>query len=385
MKNIYMRLNKKRGVGARSGFTMIELLIGGSIMLVVVLGSLSIYMKSNKVAVEQNMYAEMQHDVRSGMYFISRDSRMAGVGLTPDLADYFVEGKDSYGPGPETSDMVKLFGNFDDPLNLVIEDYHGGQGGGADEAKLYDWSLENSPYPCPDYYEDRTVMIISTRCPGCWVFRYIGANSVHGCNSNGSDEHVNMQPGHAPEINPPGGLVDPGSCPADCWIDAIITIGQVKQYWLDTTGNAGDYPDLTNLTQDRGYNGIPNTLYLTTTNEQGDVQHLPIAQNIENLQFQYNADMDNDGLLDGFVDWNDGWSLDQRGRIQQIRVWVLGRTSAAFTSISDRPTTAPHLYRRPAIANSPMSAQDDRRKRFMLDSTATIRNLAMNLYNSGTR
>ena len=363
---------------------MIELLIGGSIMLVVVLASLSVYMKSNQVAVEQNMYAEIQHDVRSGMYFISRDSRMAGVGLTESLADYFVEGKDAYGTAPESADMVKLFGNFDDPLELIIEDYHGGQGGGAAEAKLYDWSLENSPYPCPDYYENRTVMIQSTRCPGCWEFRYIGANSVHGCNSNGSDEHVNLQPGQS-ELNPPGGLVDPGNCPADCWIDAIITIGQVKQYWVDTTGNPGDYPDLINLDTVHGYSGIPYTLYCSTSNEQGAVRHLPVAQNIENLQFQYNGDMDSDGLLDGFVDWNDGWSLDQRSQLQQIRIWVLGRTSAPFTSISDNPTTAIHLYRRPAVANSPASDQNDRRKRFLLDSTASVRNLSMNLYNAGTR
>jgi Type IV Pilus-assembly protein W len=384
MRKKDFRLTKKTAGSARRGFTMIELLIGGSVMLVIVLGSLSIYMKSNKVAVEQNMYAEMQHDVRSGMYFISRDTRMAGVGLTADLADYFVEGKDAYGTAPESPDMIKLFGNFDDPLNLVIEDYHGGAGGGADEAKLYDWSLENSPYPCPDYYENRTVMIMSTRCPGCWEFRYIGFNSVHGCNSNGSDEHVNFQPGMS-ELNPPGGLVDPGNCPADCWIDAIITIGQVKQYWLDKTGNPADYPDLTNLDSAHGYTGIPSTLYDSTMNEQGAVRHLPVAQNIENLQFQYNADMDNDGLLDGFRDWNDGWSLDQRSQIQQVRIWVLGRTAAPFTSVSGSPPTGVHLYRRPAIANSAAGDQDDRRKRFLLDSTASIRNLSMNLYNAGTR
>ena len=384
MNKIHCLLNGKKAGAGRRGFTLIELLIGGSVMLVVILASLSIYMKSNKVAVEQNMYAEMQHDVRSGMYFISRDSRMAGVGLTADLADYFVEGKDAYGTAPESSDMVKLFGNFDDPLNLVIEDYHGGTGGGSDEAKLYDWSLENSPYPCPEYYENRTVMIMSTRCPGCWDFRYIAENSVHGCNSNGSDEHVNFQPGQS-EINPPGGLVDPGSCPADCWIDAIITIGQIKQYWLDTTGNPGDYPDLINLDATHGYTGIPYTLYNSTTNEQGAVRHLPIAQNVENLQFQYNADMDNDGQLDGFMDWNDGWTLDQRDRIHQIRIWVLGRTAQPFTSISDTPTTAIYLYRRPAVANSAASGQNDRRKRFLLDSTAMIRNLSMNLYNAGTR
>lgn len=384
MKNTPSSPNPGQRPGARPGFTLVELILGGSAMLVVVLASLAVHEKSNHVAVEQSMYAEMQHGVRTGMYFISRDCRMAGVGLPSDLSDYFVEGKDGYGPAPESPDMVKLFGNFDEPLSLIIQDYQGGVGGGAAEAKLYDWSLENAPYPCPDFFENRMVMVVSTVCPDCHVFRYVGYNSVHGCNANGSDEHVNMQPGFS-ELNPPGGLVDPGLCPAECWIDAVITIGQIKQYWLDATGNPGDYPDLTGLDAAHGYSGIPNTLYLTTTDEVGAIRHMPLAQDIENLQFQYNGDLDNDGLLDGFVEWNEGWSLDQRGRIQQIRVWVLGRTSSPFTSISKTPPTAIHLYRRPAIANSPVGDQDDRRKRFLLDSTATVRNVTLNLYNAGTR
>jgi hypothetical protein len=36
-------------------------------MLVIVVATLSLYMRSNKVAVDQNQYAELQHDVRSGM------------------------------------------------------------------------------------------------------------------------------------------------------------------------------------------------------------------------------------------------------------------------------------------------------------------------------
>ena len=64
-----------------AGFTMIELLVGSTVMLVAVLGALFIYSRSNKVSVEQQMVTEVQNDVRSSMFFLSRDLRMAGAGL----------------------------------------------------------------------------------------------------------------------------------------------------------------------------------------------------------------------------------------------------------------------------------------------------------------
>jgi type II secretory pathway pseudopilin PulG len=381
-------------IRGRAGFTLAELLIGSAIMLAVVLATLSLYMRSNKIAVDQQQFAEMQQDVRSSMFFISRDARSAGVGLTSDISGYFIEGTDSYGPSPEDSDALKLLGNFDSPLNLIIENYSGGAGGGAATAFLYQWSLETSPYPCPDFYNNRVVMIISTRCPGCFTFRYIPDNSTYGCGAG--EEHFNMQPGQS-ELNPPGGLVDTG-CAADCWDDAIVTLGQIRFYWVDTTGNPNDYPDLTaTLTPDRGYvvdengNGVPNTLYMTTIDEStagGLMVHFPIAQNIEDLQFQYNGDYLNaDGVLDGFTDWQPNWTgdLDTISRISQVKMWVLGKTPRRFVSFSGTPPANLHLYRRPAIANSLLGTDDDLHRRFLLESTVTIRNMSLSLYNTGER
>ena len=58
----------------RKGFTIVELLIGSVIMLVVIVGALTIYMRSNKITVDQQQIAEVQHDVRNGMFFITRTS-----------------------------------------------------------------------------------------------------------------------------------------------------------------------------------------------------------------------------------------------------------------------------------------------------------------------
>ncbi len=382
------------GFKNRSGFTLAELMIGSTIMLAVILATLSLYMRSNRIAVDQQQFAEMQQDVRSSMFFVSRDARSAGVGLTSDISGYFLEGTDSHGPAPEESDALKLLGNFDNPMSLIIENYSGGVGGGAATAFLYQWSLENSPYPCPDFYNKRVVMIISTRCPGCFTFRFIPPNSTFGCGSG--EEHFNMQPGQS-ELNPPGGLIDTG-CTADCWDDAIVTIGQIRYYWVDTTGNPNDYPDLTaTLLPDRGYvvdesgNGVPNTMYMSTIDEDtagGLMVHYPIAQNIESLQLQYNGDYLNaDGVLDGFIDWQPNWTgdLEVISRLSQIRIWVLGKTARPFVSFSGTPPANLHHYRRPAIANGLVGTDDDMHRRFLIESTVTIRNMSLSLYNTGER
>jgi len=378
------------------GFTLAEVLVASAVMLIVVLGTLAIYMRSHRIAVDQQRIAELQHDVRTAMFFISRDVRSAGVGLVPEIAGYFLEGYDAFSPGEEAADSIKLIGNFDDPLALKIRDYQGGSGGGAATAFLYDYELWNAPYECPEYYENRVVLIMSTTCPGCFAFRFIPRNGMHGCPQQGGASHFNMQPGQS-DLNPPGGLIDTG-CGSDCWDDAIVTFGQIKQYWLDTTGHPGDYSNIPSLDSNHGYLGIPYTLYLTTIDDQGQVVHYAIAQNIENIQFQYNGDFNNDGVLDGFLDWDITWTiqptdddatrqskLDRISAISQVRIWVLGRTEEKVMGVSGSPPNNIYLYRRPPLANSPGATEDDMHRRVLLDSAVTIRNLVLNLYNLGTR
>lgn len=362
------------------GFTLVELLVGSVVMLMLILGTLSLYVQSNRISVDQQQLAELQHDVRASMFFISRDIRSAGVGLYLDISGYFLEGMDSFGPSPESSDAIIVLGNFDNPLSLRVRQYQGGGGGGAATAFLYEFELEHSPYDCPEGYENKDVILISTKCPGCYAFRHIPNNSVHGC--GGGAAHFNMQPGQS-QLNPPGGLVDTG-CSDDCYDDAILTFGQIKQYWLDTTGNPGDYPSFNLTVGQDGYLGLPNILYLTSTAEDGSIMHMPLAQNIENLQFQYNM-VDAVGNFLGFTDWDGSWTADDRSRVRQVRIWVLGRTPDPFVSVSGAPPSNLHLYRRPAIANSPQAPEDDKHRRFLVESTANIRNLSLSLYNTGTR
>jgi len=370
------------------GFTFIEILVGSSIMLIVVMLTLTLYTESNKIAVDQHQFSEIQHNVRSGMHFISKDIANAGIGLSAGNSGYAIEGVDGYSPSPGAPDSIKLMGNYENSLSLRIETYQGGAGGAAATAFLYDGELDNNPY-LAEFYENKIILLVSTTCPGCFAYRSI--TQMFGVGEVGV-EKFNMAPGLA-EFNPPGGLVDTG-CPVDCWMDAVVTFGQVKQYWLDSTGIPEDYPGLNLSLGVDGYLGIASTLYLTTMDEAGNVLHMPIAQDIENLQFQYIGDLDYDGYVDASADWdNNNWTIDPNddmavklgkldltSRIGGVRIWVLGKTANPFVGVSGTPSTNIHLYRRPAIANSPMGDQDDRHRRFLVETTSNIKNHNLDFY-----
>ena len=392
MKNKILSLKCRSSIYSRRGYTLMEVLIGATIMLFVVLAALSLYVSSNKLSVDQQQFAALQHEVRSAMFFVSRDVRSAGVGLIPELAGYFVEGIDGYGPSPEVADSLKIMANFDDPLKLKIETYMGGGGGGAATAQLYSGELYNNPYTTVESYVDRPIFMMSTKCPGCFALRQI--TNVFGLGTPG-DERITMSPGLS-DLDPPGGLIDTG-CAVNCWEDSIVTFAQIKQFWVDTTGNPGDYPDLNLAVGQDGYLGIPYTLYSTNIDESGNIQHMALALNIENLQFQYIGDFDYDGLTDTPSDWdNSNWTIDPMDdeatkqakmdlitRIRMVRIWVLGRTENPYVSVSGNPSSGISVYRRPAIANSPGESQDDLRRRFLLETTTIIKNLSLNLYNTG--
>lgn len=355
------------------GFTIMEILVGSAVMLVVILGALAVYMRSNRISVDQQQYTEVQHDVRSGMYFITRDIRMAGAGMPIEFSAYFLEGVDNDTTDTQANvapDRLKLIGNMDDPLNLSIQQYQGA----SVVLTVDDYSFEQYPY-ADSYYTNKIVLILPNPASACRAgeIRQI-THVTHS--QGGTNEKFNFSPGLAPGINPPRGLW--GTCQdPDNYDGGMIMFINVKEYWLDVTGN---YPGLT--AGKNGYigNGTGGILYLTHNG-----LHLPLAQNIENLQFQYNGDLDNDGALDGFRDWDNTWTPEEIGRIRQVRVWVLGRTPNPMVSVSGTPPSNIHLYRRPTIANSPGMVTDDLHRRFLLESTSNIRNLTLNIYNTDQR
>ncbi len=357
----------------RRGFTLIELLIGTAIMLVVVVGAMALYVRSNKISADQQQYAEVQQDVRTSMFFITRDARMAGVGLPVDFGGWFVEGTDNDTTDTAagvTPDRIKMMGNIDEPLVLRIGNYQGS----AADMSLKDYSLEQYSYP-DDYYANKIVIILpnpASACPAAET-RVI-THVTH--NTDGTNEKVNFSPGLAPGIDPPGGLS--GTCPSSNDYDGgYVAWVDLKEYWLDVTGA---YPGLSPGVNGYIGNGVGGVLYLIH-----NAVYFPLARNIENLQFQYNGDFDNDCQLYGYTDWNPLWTSAEVGRLISIRVMVLGRTPNPAASVSGTPASNLYLYRRPAMANTAAETTDDRHRRFLLESTSSVRNMSLNLYNIGLR
>jgi len=366
-------MNKHRKtltVGRRPrGFTLIELLIGSTIMLIVILAALAVYSKSNQVAVDQQQVAEIQNDVRSGMFLMMRDFRMIGVGVPEGFRMYTLEGTDNEDQGAEVRpDRLRLLGNMDWPLNLRISNYQGA----AASLTIEDYGFEMYPYP-DSFYANKTVLILPNTSSPCRFGEVRTVTHVTHATA-GSNEKFNFSHGQAPLIDPPMNLK--GTCPSSNDYDGgTILLVDVKEYWLDVRGSQ---PGLTAGVN--GYLGLPDVFYMTVNGV-----HNPIAQNVENFQLQYNGDFDDDGVLDGFTDWNPLWTVDQTDIIRQIRVQLLGRTPNKLVSVSGRPGAGIQNYRRPALANSPAAAADDLHKRFLLESTSNVRNLSLNLYNRGER
>jgi len=354
------------------GFTLIELLIGSAVMLIVVVAALQIYSRSNKISADQQQLIEIQTDIRAAMYFLSRDARMIGTGLTETLMGYALDGVDNESTGTsETPDRLRMLGNMEDPLVLAIQSYSGS----SVDVTMDDYALEKHPYP-DSFYVGKVALIVpnaGSSCLGAGV-RVI-THVTH--NPDGTNERVNFSPGQAPGINPPGGLSD--ICAAEDFIGGAMLFCDLREYWLDVTGNVSGLTAGTNGYIGGGQGGI---LYMTLNSV-----HYPIAQNVETIQFQYNGDFDGDstGQMDGFTNWNSSWTRIQIARIRQIRIQILGRTPNPFASVGHNTGTSNALYRRPAVANTAAASIPDWRKRFLLESTANLRNLSVNLFNTGLR
>ena len=371
MKNILRGSNRNKPLSFRQGFTLVELLVGMSVMLVVILGTLTLYMKSNRITVDQQQFTELQHAVRASMYWITRDIRSAAVGIPDEFRGYCVEGTDNESQGTAvTPDRLIVMGNMEDPLNLTLSNYQGS----AANAAVADYSFEQFHYP-DEFYENKIVLILPNPTSGCNLGQVRQITHVTH-DTGGTNEKVNFSPGLAPDVNPPGGLS--GDCAADDYDGGMITFIELKEFWLDTSGS------ISGLTADKGYLSEAGVLYMSQNG-----YHYPLAHNVENLQFEFRGDFDDDGTLDAYREWNVAWTGDITviNKICDIRISVLGRTEKAYVSVSGAPPGGLALYRRPDIANTPGDAVDDydMHRRFMLQSSVNVRNLSMSLYNEGIR
>lgn len=364
-----MREERRSSVRSRAreaGFTLVELLAVSVITLLIVAGALAVYVRSNKTSADQQQYARLQQDVRAAMYFVSRDARMAGADLSGETLGNGIEGVDNENQGGAVRpDRLKIMGNIELPFKVTIVT----SSGSGNNIVLGDYALQRYPYTDAELI-GKVCLILPNPASGCSGAAVRTITNVKRKERDGQ-ETLSFTPGGG--VNPPGGLGD--VCPDAAYDGGTVIFVNVRQFWLDVTGN---YPGL--VAGANGYigGGQGGILYLTD-----NATHYPIAQNIENIQFQYNGDMDGDAnaTLDGFQDWNAAWTVVQRARIRQVKIWVLGRTQERFALVSNTASHNTYLYRRPAMANSAAAAADDGHKRYLLESTSNLRNLTLAIYN----
>lgn len=381
--------NPKSSRKTQRGYTLIEVLIGATIMLLVVLATLALYVSSNRLSVDQQQFAALQHDVRSAMFFISRDAKSVGAGVHPSFGMYFLQGINNdtnQDSAPVQTDRITILGNSD-PLRLIIQAYAPGSGTISiepDQLPLYPYTANAYPTD-PLGYINRAILILPNP-------ELSTANGELG-QVTGVDFGTNTVTFNTINEPLPNGLAPGGGAPD--YVGGTVHFIELKTYWLDVDGN---YPGLTAGTD--GYLGLPGVMYVSQWNPNNNAyDHLALALNIEDLQLQYHGDMDNDQLLDDnnadatissldFLNWGDTYDWTDPvalAGIRFVRILLLGKTENAYVSVSGTPPAgATFIYSKPSIADSPAGAVVDNHRRFLLESTANIRNMSLNVYNIGT-
>jgi len=272
-----LKMSPSRSRVREAGFTIIELLIVSLITLVIVSGTLTVYVRSNKTSADQQQYTRLQQDVRAAMYFIARDARMAGTDLTGATLGNAVEGVDNENQGGAVRpDRLKVMGNLEYPFKTAIVNSIGN----GNKIILGDYVLGQFPYADSEYI-GKICLLLPNPGSGCAGAAVRTITAVRRKQHDG-EESFSFNPSGG--INPPGGLSD--ICPDAAYDGGSVSFVNVRQFWLDVTGN---YPGLTAGVNGYIGGGVGGVLYLTD-----NVIHYPIAQNIENIQFQFNGDMDGD-------------------------------------------------------------------------------------------
>ena len=378
----------------RGGFTVIEVLIGSLIMLAIIVATLSLYTKSNKVSVDQQQFAMIQHDVRAAMYFISRDMKSIGAGLPLQFSRYFLEGENNDNKGSPSieTDRLTFLGNAD-PLRLVIQNFDPGPNIITLELNQFDlYPYTTTSYPDDALgYINRLILILPNPDLNNQKGEIAKITSVDLVANQISFDKIIVKVPHEFNLNP-------GGTPDD-YVGGTVHFIELKTYWLDMTGN---YPGLN--AGERGYLGQLGVLYSSQLNPMNnDIDHLALALNIEDLQFQYHGDMDADQQLDDnnsdatidvndFLNWGDSgdknfnWNDDEvTAGIRFVRVLVLGKTANPYIGFSGTPSdNMRYIYGKPAVADSPAEDEADKHRRFFLESTVNIRNMSLSIYNSKT-
>lgn len=371
-----------------SGFTLLEMLVAAMLGLVVITAALGVLNSSQLSYNVQEDIAAVQQDVRMARTFIERDVIMAGAGLGefPRLAGLPAEAFSAFtfdnNGGENGSDILTI--RYVVPSSDVCGPPPSGIGSCADLPKL---TLK------PDKKDPTAAMPITAAVAivneDLTVDPYDGWGGECCCNDNCYDLENAKEPFLSAIIIAPGGAM------AD---EVKITKSLPKKNnsmlqnhpVLDYANKVlNKYPpgstimffNFEPLEEIRYYlqDGALMRLHeKDLRNSTGTTTPNPVVEHIEDIQFAFGLDTDDDNLIDTWINGEDADDFDADGDLKDadkplvraLRISVLGRTAKA------RRELAPD--RRPALEDHPAAEATDFHRRRLSQVTVALRNMGLN-------
>lgn len=323
------------------GFTLVEILVSLAILGIVLAGIYSVYNMQHKSYIVQEQVAEMQQSERVALQMITRDLRMAGLGL--QFCNDAAGGKVIFSDGPNVYN-----GDGYDASDKIGVEYHSFSPKDEGETEIttnvpsISASSELDVKNTAGFADGDWVMVIDSGREDCHFALFCVTNVQAASNKL---QHNPANGG--PCANKPtyGNKLGSGFMIGD----------RVRKLNREDGG--------------RIIYAIDN--YRLTRSVDGAAQ--PLADNIEDMQVAYGIDIDNDRILE------DGeWFNDPTGRdmtlLREIRLTLVARTTREDPAynIGTRPVVEDHD---PSVSAVTTPAQAARYRRRVLQSTIKLRNI----------
>lgn len=369
-----------------SGFTLLEMLVAAMLGLVVITAALGVLNSSQLSYNVQEDIAAVQQDVRMARTFIERDVIMAGAGLGdfPRLAGLPAEAFSAFtfdnNGGENGSDILTI--RYVVPSSDVCGPPPSGIGSCADLPKL---TLK------PDKKDPTAAMPITAAV--AIVNEDLNATSPIDYNAWDRDCYCDGVTYTQPQPHMNGIIIAPGGAMAD---EVVIT--QV----IANSSKLGNHPvlDYANKVLNKyppgstimffNFEPLEEIRYYLQDgalmrlhekdlrNSTGTTTPNPVVEHIEDIQFAFGLDTDDDNLIDTWINGEDADDFDADGDLKDadkplvraLRISVLGRTAKA------RRELAPD--RRPALEDHPAAEATDFHRRRLSQVTVALRNMGLN-------
>lgn len=340
------------------GFTLIEILVSLAILGIVLAGIYSVYNMQHKSYIVQEQVAEMQQSERVALQMITRDIRMAGLGLS----------------GCNSAAGGKIIFNEDINGNGILDAGEDANGNGG-APQVYDGlGYDGSDIITAVYYP------FSPQGTAGGYTNILGPPVQIG-NSAILDVHDNtgFAAGDAAIIT----SATDGCHYALIRITALPGGGQLQhntgQSFENLPGGIGSgflQGDIVRRVNSEGGGGIItyaiNSDYQLTRAVDGGAAQ-PLAENIEDMQIAYGIDIDNNRIVE-----DDEWFNDPTNRdmtlLREIRLSLVARTTREDPAynVGERPVVEGHD---PAGSVITTPAQAARYRRRVLQTTIKLRNI----------